>query len=119
MNNKKRVADYIAENPCATNEEIAKELNINENSVKAYISQLKNGGFINVIKVDNQRSFETLSEYVARKSSGSAATAEKIELKREVYTKLLDRYIEDFDLTDDIDKHLKLGNSILRILDNI
>lgn len=33
--------------------------------------------------------------------------------------KLLDRYMSDFELTDDIDKHLKLGNSILRILDNL
>lgn len=116
MNNKKRVADLIQQYPDAPNEVISTTLKINENSVKSYISQLKTGGFIEVEKIDGKRVITTLEEYTASKSS---ATAEKLELKQEVYTKLLEVYIDDFDLTDDIDKHLKLGNSIMRILDNL
>lgn len=115
--NKKRVADYISEYPNATNEEIASNLDINENSVKSYISQLKTGGFIEVDASGPTRIIKTIAEFKGR--SVNAATAEKIELKKDVYTKLLDRYMNDFDLTDDIDKHLKLGNSIMRILDNL
>lgn len=55
----------------------------------------------------------------SKKKSVSSATAERIEFKKDAYMKLLDRYMSDFELTDDIDKHLKLGNSILRILDNL
>lgn len=115
--NKKRVADFIIDNPNATNEEIASALDINENSIKSYISQLKTGGFIEVDGSGSKRTIKVIAEYKGR--TINAATAEKIELKKDVYTKLLDRYMNDFDLTDDIDKHLKLGNSIMRILDNL
>ena len=116
MNNKKRVADFVLVNPNATNEDIATSLNINENSVKAYISQLKSAEYINVEKTKDKRTITTLEEYLVNNAS---AVAEKLELKNEVYNKLLSVYIEDFDLTDDIEKHLKLGNSIMRILDNL
>lgn len=114
---KKRVFDYISEYPNATNDEIAQGLELNENSVKSYISQLKRDGFIQVTKNKNGRTIKTVNEFTSENIS--AATAEKIELKKEAYMKLLDRYMNDFDLTDDIDTHLKLGNSILRILDNL
>lgn len=114
---KKRVFEYLVENPHATNEDISQALEINENSVKAYISQLKTGKFIEVTMNGNQREINILAEYKGK--SINAATAEKIEFKKETYMKLLGRYMNDFELTDDIDKHLKLGNSILRILDNL
>lgn len=117
VSQKKRVAEYILEHPTATNEEIANRLDIKEASVKSYISKLKTTGMIKIKKVGQNRTIETIEEY--QEKSISAATAEKIELRRETYMKLLDRYMDDFDLTDDIDKHLKLGNSILRILDNL
>ncbi|MGM0220034.1 winged helix-turn-helix transcriptional regulator [Enterococcus sp. AZ126] len=114
---KKRVAKFIQANPTATNQEIAQELDINENSVKAYISQLKRDNFIKVKQDKEGRKIETLDEYEAENIN--SATAQKLEIKKEAYTKLLNRYMDDFDLTDDIDIHLKLGNSILRILDNL
>lgn len=117
MNNKVKVAEFIAANPTSTNEQIATTLNINENSVKAYISQLKTAGYIKVEGSGETRKIETIADFIGR--SVSNATAEKIELKKDVYTKLLNRYLEDFDLTDDVNQHLKLGNSILRILENI
>lgn len=117
MNNKVKVAEFIAANPESTNEQIATTLNVNENSVKAYISQLKTEGYIKVSGSGESRKIQTIAEYTGR--AVATATAEKIELKKDVYTKLLNRYLEDFDLTDDVDQHLKLGNSILRILENM
>lgn len=115
--NKKRVADYISEFPAATNEEIATTLSINMNSVKAYISQLKSDGYIKVFTSGSERNITIITEF--KEKTVSSATAERIEFKKDAYMKLLDRYMSDFELTDDIDKHLKLGNSILRILDNL
>lgn len=117
MNNKNRVAEYILEHPNATNEEIATTLNINKNSVKVYISRLKSEGYIKIVGTGDERDIQTIADY--EKKDISSATIEKMELKKDVYTKLLTRYLEDFELTDDVDKHLKLGNSILRILENI
>lgn len=115
--NKKRVAEFVLEYPTATNEEIATTLSINMNSVKAYISQLKSDGYIEVFTSENKRNITTVSDY--KEKSVNSATAERIEFKKDAYMRLLDRYMSDFELTDDIDKHLKLGNSILRILDNL
>lgn len=116
-NNKTLVANFIAEHPTATNEEIATSLDININSVKAYISQLKSNGYIKVYSSGNDRSITTLAEFQGK--SVASATAEKIEFKKATYMRLLDQYMSDFELTDDINIHLKLGNSILRILDNL
>ncbi len=115
--NKKRVADYLTENPQATNSEVSDALGINENSVKAYLSQLKNGGFFKVKQTDGERHVVSIKEFTGIKTT--AATAGKIKLKQEVYNKLLECYMADLDLSDDVEMHLKLGKSILRILDNL
>lgn len=77
---KRRVADFILEYPDATNEEIANSLDIKENSVKSYISQLKTAGNIEVTTAGSTRIIKTVNEY--QEKSVSTATAEKIELKK-------------------------------------
>lgn len=114
QSNKKRVAGYLTENPQATNSEVSDALGINENSVKAYLSQLKSGGFFKVKQTDGERHIVSIKEFTGIKTT--AATAGKIKLKQEVYNKLLECYMADLDLSDDVESIISRANNAVELI---
>ncbi len=103
MTKVKQVLEYIRQNPIATNKEIANNLKIEEGTVKVSIHRLKKSG---CIKKDEY------GEYLILKEVDQLGAS-----KREIYTTMIDVYLEDFIDTNSYNQRVEIGKMILKILE--
>lgn len=105
-----RVYDYLADNPSATNRDVADDLDINYDVVKAYINRLKVKGLIEVKFEGTTRVCEIVKEYP------TSMPRKPKTYKQEVYYELVEGYRQDFRECMTFDERLKVGREIRIIL---
>lgn len=105
-----RLYDYLADNPRATNRDIANDLGINYDVVRVYVNRLKVKGLIEIKFEGTTRVCEIVKEYptsISRKPK---------TYKQEVYYELVEGYRRDFRDCVTFDERLKVGREIRIIL---
>lgn len=101
-----KVIDYLAENPTATNAEIASDLGAGENVIKTYIGRLNRQSKITTgIGPDGKRHIRVLE--VPK------------DFKREVYEMMVEKYLEDFDNAEFYTERIEIGKLILRLMEKL
>lgn len=105
-----RVYDYLADNPSASNRDVANDLGINYDVVRVYINRLKVKGLIEVKFEGATRVCEIAKEF-------PTSTPRKPKTyKQEVYYELVEGYRQDFRDCVTFDERLKVGREIRIIL---
>lgn len=104
------VFNYCFDNPEATNDEIAKALNMDVNIVKTYISRLKSYGYLTALNVESKRVIEVLKPFRV----GEVKTTS--DFKEGCYREMVDVLLEDFRACETYKERLEVGNIIRLIL---
>lgn len=100
-----KVVDYLAENPTATNSEIATDLGASEGVIKTYIGRLNRQSKINTLEKDGKRFIQVLE--VPK------------DFKREVYEMMVEKYLEDFENAEFYTERIEIGKLILRLMEKL
>ena len=100
---------YLRENPRATNKEIAEELKMDSDNVKATIWKLKDKGYIEVLGQGVTRTITVLKEMPASKHS----------YKKEIIETMIGKYMEDFEDCGTLNDRIEVGKVILRLLEKL
>ena len=112
-----KVFEYIREHPTDTPTEIGKALDIQRGHASTYIERLVEKGNIKIDYVDGKKTYVFLKE---RDSAiKSLAIAEQAHFKRDIYQKMLNTYIEDFEGATGFNERVEIGKLILRLLEKI
>lgn len=99
------VLEYLRCNTYATNKEIAEDLKMGEGVVKTYLNRLKNKGYLE--KVGSE--YKVLKEMPVNKSS----------YKQEIIKEMLEVYMDDFREIKVINKKIRVGELIIRLVDKL
>ena len=108
------VLEYLQDNPKAMNKEIADNLKIDYDNVKANISKLKARGYIEVQGQEITRTVTVLKEMPIREKPTS-----KHSYKKEIIETMIDKYMEDFEDCGTLNDRIEVGKVILRLLEKL
>ena len=103
------ILEYLRDNPKATNPEIADNLKIDVNNVKANIGKLKARGYIEVQGQGITRTITVLKEMHVSKHS----------YKKEIIETMISKYMEDFEDCGTLNDRIEVGKVILRLLEKL
>ena len=103
------ILEYLRNNPKAMNPEIADNLKIDVNNVKANIGKLKARGYIEVQGQGITRTITVLKEMPASKHS----------YKKEIIETMIGKYMEDFEDCGTLNDRIEVGKVILRLLEKL
>ena len=103
------VLEYLRDNPKAMNKEIADNLKIDYDKVKANIGKLKARGYIEVQGQGVTRIITVLKEPPVSKHS----------YKKEIIETMIDKYMEDFKDSGTLNDRIEVGKVILRLLEKL
>ena len=103
------ILEYLRDNPKAMNPEIADNLKIDVNNVKANIGKLKARGYIEVQGQGITRTITVLKEMPASKHS----------YKKEIIETMIGKYMEDFEDCGTLNDRIEVGKVILRLLEKL
>ena len=103
------ILEYLRDNPKAMNPEIADNLKIDVNNVKANIGKLKARGYIEVQGQGVTRTITVLKEMPASKHS----------YKKEIIETMIAKYMEDFEDCGTLNDRIEVGKVILRLLEKL
>ncbi len=103
------ILEYLRDNPKATNPEIADNLKIDVNNVKANIGKLKARGYIEVQGQGVTRTITVLKEMPVSKHS----------YKKGIIETMIDKYMEDFEDCGTLNDRIEVGKIILKLLEKL
>ena len=103
------ILEYLRNNPTATNPEIADNLKIDVNNVKANIGKLKARGYIEVQGQGITRTITVLKEMPVSKHS----------YKKEIIETMIGKYMEAFEESGTLNDRIEVGKVILRLLEKL
>ncbi|WAW15422.1 winged helix-turn-helix domain-containing protein [Peptostreptococcus equinus] len=107
-----KVYDYVAENPEATNDDIAHEVGIDYGTSKTYVNRLKARGLIDTVYEGGLRTIHILKDY-------PLPNIRPKTFKQEIYTEMVEAYAEDFKQCETFEERLKVGREIRIILNDL
>ena len=115
-----KVFEYIREHPTDTPSQIGQELGVGRNVVSAYLCKLKNGGYI------TEKYTDGVKEHIILKNRKYLIDSQELDIileqtnyKKEIYQKMLDVYLKDFESAIGFNDRVEIGKLILRLLEKI
>ena len=112
-----KVFEYIKEHPTDTPTEIGRALDIQRGHASTYIERLVEKGNIKIEYIDGKKTYVFLKE---RDSTiKSLELTEQAHFKRDIYQKMLNAYIADFEGATGFTERVEIGKLILRLLEKI
>ncbi len=104
---------FLLKEPEATNEEIAKELNISLNYAKKLVCDLKACGIANVSNSNGQRTIKVIEDKIKNKR------VEENKTRKARIEQLLDVLFESIEQESQIENIVNAGNLIVKLLDRL
>ena len=103
------ILEYLRDNPKAMNPEIADNLKIDGDNVRANINKLKTRGYLEVLGQGVTRTITVLKEMPASKHS----------YKKEIIETMIGKYMDDFEDCGTLNDRIEVGKVILRLLEKL
>lgn len=105
MSKIEEVLEYVRSNTHATNKEISDDLKITDGVVRVYLNRLKDKGYLE----KNGTEYKVLKEMPVNKSN----------YKQEIIKEMLESYMDDFRELKVINKKVRIGELIIRLVDKL
>lgn len=104
--------NYLVENPKATNPEICKALDLDNQVCKTYLNRLKVKGLIDTEYEGSMRKIQILKDYPIPKVRPKT-------FKQAIFTEMVEIYADDFKMCETFEERLKVGREIRILLTNL
>ncbi|WP_455257213.1 winged helix-turn-helix transcriptional regulator [Peptoniphilus asaccharolyticus] len=104
-----KLIEYVDNNPFATNDELANELNTSNQLIRTYLNRLKNREVLKIQEIDGKREIAVLE----------LPEIKPVEFKRGVFEMMVDCYLRDFKDAELFQDRVEIGKMIVRILEKL